>query len=58
MTSVANTFIDVAVPTLVSSLHAGAGELQWIVDAYSLVFARSFSPTWSSPSSPWRPGIS
>ena len=39
MTSVANTSINVAVPTLVSGLHASAGELQWIVDAYSLVFA-------------------
>lgn len=39
MTSVANTSINVAVPTLVSGLHASAGQLQWIVDAYSLVFA-------------------
>jgi EmrB/QacA subfamily drug resistance transporter len=37
--SVANTSMNVALPTLVGELHASAGQLQWIVDAYSLVFA-------------------
>ena len=36
---VANASLNVALPTLVRDLHAGASSLQWIVDAYSLVFA-------------------
>src|SRR5262249_19629438 len=36
---VANASLNVALPTLVKDLHAGASSLQWIVDAYSLVFA-------------------
>src|SRR5579864_9742438 len=35
----ANTSLNVALPTLVRDLHASSGALQWIVDAYSLVFA-------------------
>lgn len=31
--------VNVALPDLSRSLHAGTTELQWIVDAYSLVFA-------------------
>jgi EmrB/QacA subfamily drug resistance transporter len=34
-----NTILNVALPTLVRDLHAGASQLQWIVDAYALVFA-------------------
>jgi EmrB/QacA subfamily drug resistance transporter len=34
-----NTIVNVALPTLSRSLNAGTSELQWIVDAYSLVFA-------------------
>jgi EmrB/QacA subfamily drug resistance transporter len=34
-----NTILNVALPTLVTELDASAGELQWIVDAYILVFA-------------------
>jgi EmrB/QacA subfamily drug resistance transporter len=34
-----NTILNVALPTLVRDLHASASELQWIVDAYVLVFA-------------------
>jgi len=39
MIVVANTSLNVALPTLVRDLHAGPSGLQWIVDAYSLVFA-------------------
>ncbi len=34
-----NTVLNVALPTLVRDLSATASELQWIVDAYVLVFA-------------------
>src|SRR5438105_9345270 len=33
------TLVNVALPTLVRELHASNSQLQWIVDAYSLVFA-------------------
>src|SRR5579885_1216447 len=39
MIVVANASLNVALPTLVTDLHADASSLQWIVDAYSLVFA-------------------
>jgi EmrB/QacA subfamily drug resistance transporter len=39
MIVVANASLNVALPTLVNDLHASASSLQWIVDAYSLVFA-------------------
>src|ERR1700676_5821320 len=35
----ANTSLNVALPTLVRDLHASGSDLQWVVDAYSLVFA-------------------
>src|SRR3954454_6889416 len=34
-----NTIVNVALPTLNRELGASVSELQWIVDAYSLVFA-------------------
>lgn len=34
-----NTILNVALPTLVRDLHASASDLQWMVDAYILVFA-------------------
>jgi MFS family permease len=34
-----NTILNVALPTLVRDLNASAGDLQWIVDAYVMVFA-------------------
>ena len=34
-----NTIVNVALPTLQSDLGAGTSQLQWIVDAYILVFA-------------------
>src|SRR5689334_5064411 len=39
MIVVANASLNVALPSLVKDLHASASSLQWIVDAYSLVFA-------------------
>jgi len=33
------TIVNVALPTLVRKLHASNSQLQWIVDAYNLVFA-------------------
>jgi MFS transporter, DHA2 family, integral membrane protein len=39
MIVVANASLNVALPTLVSDLHASSSALQWTVDAYSLVFA-------------------
>ena len=33
------TIVNVALPTLVRDLHASSSELQWIVDAYTIVFA-------------------
>jgi EmrB/QacA subfamily drug resistance transporter len=38
ITSLDNTVLNVALPTLVRKLHASDTELQWIVDAYVLVF--------------------
>src|SRR5205085_11138372 len=34
-----NTVLNIAIPTLVRELHASSSQLQWMVDAYSLVFA-------------------
>ncbi|GIH14400.1 MFS transporter [Rugosimonospora africana] len=34
-----NTVLNVAIPTLVSDLHASSSDIQWIIDAYILVFA-------------------
>jgi MFS family permease len=34
-----NTVLNVALPALVRDLHATTTELQWIVDAYVMVFA-------------------
>lgn len=39
LVSLDNTVLNVALPTLVRDLHASDTELQWIVDAYSIVFA-------------------
>jgi MFS transporter, DHA2 family, integral membrane protein len=39
MIVVANASLNVALPTLATDLHAGSSSLQWIVDAYGLVFA-------------------
>ncbi len=39
-----NTIVNVALPTLVRELDAGVSELQWVVDAYTLVFAGLLLP--------------
>src|SRR4051812_48258695 len=39
MIVMANASLNVALPTLAGELNTGASGLQWIVDAYSLVFA-------------------
>ncbi len=33
------TIVNVALPTLVRELHVSSSQLQWIVDAYTIVFA-------------------
>lgn len=37
--SLDNTILNVALPAIVRSMHASSSELQWIVDAYIIVFA-------------------
>jgi EmrB/QacA subfamily drug resistance transporter len=39
MVILGNTVLNVAIPTLIRELDASSTELQWIVDAYGLVFA-------------------
>jgi EmrB/QacA subfamily drug resistance transporter len=39
-----STILNVALPTLATALDAGNGELQWLVDAYILVFAGLLLP--------------
>src|ERR1700694_1784641 len=34
-----NSILNVAIPTIFRTLHASNSQLQWIVDAYPLVFA-------------------
>src|SRR5262245_19344799 len=34
-----NSILNVAIPTIVHDLHASNSEVQWMVDAYTLVFA-------------------
>src|ERR1700719_3149548 len=35
------TIVNVALPTLVRELHASDSQLQWVVDAFNLLFAGS-----------------
>ena len=56
-----NTILNVALPTLVRDLGASASQLQWMVDAYVLVFAGLLltmgrSGTASDASSCWTSG--
>ncbi len=37
--SVDNTILNVALPSIVRDLHAQGSQLQWIIDAYTIVFA-------------------
>ena len=34
------TILNIALPAISAALHAGTGDLQWLVDAYSLVVRR------------------
>lgn len=38
------TILNIALPDISAALHAGTGDLQWLVDAYSLVFAGIMLP--------------
>ena len=38
------TILNIALPTISAALRAGTGDLQWIVDAYSLAFAAVMLP--------------
>jgi EmrB/QacA subfamily drug resistance transporter len=38
------TILNVALPAISAALHAGTGDLQWLVDAYSIVFAGVMLP--------------
>ena len=37
--SLDNTILNVALPSIVRSLHATSSQLQWIVDAFAVLFA-------------------
>ncbi|HXY45940.1 MAG TPA: MFS transporter, partial [Acidimicrobiales bacterium] len=37
--SLDNTILNVALPVMVRAMHASSSQLQWIVDAYAVVFA-------------------
>ncbi len=37
--SLDNTILNVALPSIARDFHASSSELQWIVDAYAVVFA-------------------
>ena len=37
--SLDNTILNVALPAIVRTMQASSSELQWIVDAYAIVFA-------------------
>src|SRR3984885_12028964 len=39
--NVDTTIVNVALPTLVRQLHASTSQLQWVVDAFNLLFAGS-----------------
>jgi EmrB/QacA subfamily drug resistance transporter len=38
------TILNIALPDISAALHAGTGDLQWLVDAYALVFAGVMLP--------------
>src|SRR5882724_4145338 len=39
VTGIDGTIVNVALPSLVRELNASSSELQWVVDAYTIVFA-------------------
>ena len=44
MVSLDLTILNIALPAISAALHAGTSDLQWLVDAYSLVFAGVMLP--------------
>ena len=44
LVSLDNTILNVALPSIVGSMHATSSQLQWIVDAYAIVFAGLLLP--------------
>ena len=38
------TILNITLPAISAALHAGTGDLQWLVDAYQLVSPRSCCP--------------
>ena len=38
------TILNIALPAISAALHAGTGDLQWLVDAYTIVFAGVMLP--------------
>src|SRR5580658_1186024 len=38
------TILNITLPAISAALHAGTGDLQWLVDAYQLVFAAGMLP--------------
>ena len=52
-----NTIVNVALPTLVRELGASTSQLQWIVDAYTLVFAGLLLPAGSLSDRLGRKGV-
>ncbi|MFJ2957388.1 MFS transporter [Streptomyces sp. NPDC087270] len=38
------TILNVALPSMAGQIHAGTGDLQWIVDSYTVVFAAAMLP--------------
>jgi MFS family permease len=50
--NVDTTIVNVALPTLVRELHASNAQLQWVVDAFNLLFAASVLAA-GSLSDPW-----
>jgi EmrB/QacA subfamily drug resistance transporter len=51
------TIVNVALPTLVRRLHATNSQLQWVVDAFNLLFAASVLATGSSSDKLGRKGM-
>jgi EmrB/QacA subfamily drug resistance transporter len=38
------TILNVALPSMAGQIHAGTGDMQWIVDSYTVVFAAAMLP--------------
>ena len=49
MINLDTTIVNVALPTLVRELHASNSQLQWVVDAFNLLFAARCSPPAACP---------